>query len=87
MIAFRTSQNIDFLVTYMAIHLAGSVATPLEKDMPEELFAEISAHLSSVSSQHDDIRDGKIGDVLYTTRRSKPEPYTTRATYSNSKND
>ena len=66
-IAFRTSQNIDFLVTYMAIHLAGSVATPLEKDMPEELFAEISAHLSSVSSQHDDIRDGKIGDVLYTT--------------------
>ena len=28
-IPFRSSQTIDFLVTYLAIHLAGSVAAPL----------------------------------------------------------
>ena len=46
-IAFRTTQDIDFLVTYFAIHLAGSVATPLEKATPDNLFEEISARLSA----------------------------------------
>ena len=44
-IVFRGSQTIDFLVTYFAIHLAGSVAAPLERDTPEPLFQEISASL------------------------------------------
>ena len=48
-IAFRSTQTIDFLVTYLAIHLAGSVATPLEKDIPDHLFEEVSSHLSSHS--------------------------------------
>lgn len=60
-IAFRSTQTIDFLVTYLAIHLAGSVATPLEKDIPDHLFEEVSSHLSSHS-----VPDG-IADVLYTT--------------------
>ena len=61
-IAFRSSQTIDFLVTYLAIHLAGSVAAPLEKDTPESLFEEISAHLSSLPLCHNG-----LADVLYTT--------------------
>ena len=42
-VVFRSSHTIDFLVTYFAIHLAGSVAAPLEHDTPEPLFQEISA--------------------------------------------
>ena len=60
-IAFRTTQDTDFLVTYFAIHLAGSVATPLEKATPDNLFEEISARLSACS-----FPEG-TADVLYTT--------------------
>ena len=60
-IAFRSTQTIDFIVTYLAIHLAGSVAAPLEKDIPDSLFQEISSRLSAC-----EIPAG-IADVLYTT--------------------
>lgn len=60
-IAFRSTQTIDFIVTYLAIHLAGSVAAPLEKDIPDSLFQEISSRLSACK-----IPAG-IADVLYTT--------------------
>lgn len=60
-IAFRSTQTIDFLVTYLAIHLAGSVSAPLEKEIPEPLFQEISSRLSSC-----EVPEG-IADVLYTT--------------------
>jgi len=33
-VAFRSSQTVDFLVTYFAIHLAGSVAAPLRAFAP-----------------------------------------------------
>ena len=58
---FRSSQDIPFLVTYLATHLAGSVAAPLEKGMPESLFQEVKARL-----QTSDVPDG-IADILYTT--------------------
>ena len=60
-IPFRSSQTIDFIITYFAIHLAGSVAAPLEKDIPEDLFAEVSERLSSNA-----VPEGSA-DVLYTT--------------------
>lgn len=60
-IAFRSSQTIDFLVTYLAIHLAGSVAAPLEKDIPDNLFDEIARRLSAC-----EVPEGSA-DVLYTT--------------------
>lgn len=60
-IPFRSSQTIDFIITYFAIHLAGSVAAPLEKDIPENLFAEVSERLSSNT-----VPEGSA-DVLYTT--------------------
>ena len=34
-IPFRSTQSIDFLVEYMAIHKAGAAAAPLEHDIPE----------------------------------------------------
>ena len=37
-IPFRSSQTVDFIISYFAIHLAGSVAAPLEKDIPDSLF-------------------------------------------------
>ena len=60
-IAFRTSQTVDFMVTYLAIHLAGSVAAPLEKGMPEGLYREVSARLAACP-----VGDN-AADVLYTT--------------------
>lgn len=60
-IPFRSSQTIDFIITYFAIHLAGSVAAPLEKDIPDNLFKEVSESLSSST-----VPDGSA-DVLYTT--------------------
>ena len=60
-IPLRSSQTVDFLVTYLAIHLAGSVAAPLEKDIPDNLFAEVSERLSSNT-----VPEGSA-DVLYTT--------------------
>ena len=58
---FRSSQDISFLVTYLATHLAGGVAAPLEHGMPEPLFQEVKARL-----QASDIPEG-IADILYTT--------------------
>ena len=58
-VCFRSSQDIDFLVTYMAVHLAGGVAAPLEHGMPDALFEEVRGRLCEAS-------DG-IADVLYTT--------------------
>ena len=60
-IPFRSSQTVGFLIDYLAIHLAGSVAAPLEKEVPENLFGEIAGRLSSCP-----VPDGSA-DVLYTT--------------------
>ena len=67
-VVFRSSQTIDFLVTYFAIHLAGSVAAPLERDTPEPLFQEIAASLVGSTLPADS------ADIHYptgTTGRSK----------------
>lgn len=60
-IPFRSSQTIQFLIDYLAIHQAGCVAAPLEKDVPENLFQEIAGQLSSYQ-----VPEG-AADVLYTT--------------------
>ena len=60
-VAFRSSQTVQFLIDYLAIHQAGNVAAPLEKDMPERLFAEVADYLSSC-----EVPEGSA-DVLYTT--------------------
>ena len=60
-VVFRSSQTVDFLVTYFAIHLAGSVAAPLERDTPEPLYQEIAASLVGCELPPDS------ADILYTT--------------------
>ena len=65
-VCFRSSQDIDFLITYMAIHLAGGVAAPLEHGMPDILFERISTAVthSSLFTLHSSL---PIADILYTT--------------------
>ena len=65
-VCFRSSQDIDFLVTYMAVHLAGGVAAPLEHGMPDALFERISSAVahSSLFTHHS---SPPIADILYTT--------------------
>ena len=60
-IPFRSSQSIDFLVEYMAIHKAGAAAAPLEHDIPDERFNEIARQLAVTP-----VPEGSA-DVLYTT--------------------
>ena len=60
-IPFRSTQSIDFLVEYMAIHKAGAAAAPLEHDIPEERFNEIARQLAVTP-----VPEG-TADVLYTT--------------------
>lgn len=57
----RTTQSIEFLIEYFAIHLAGMVAVPLEKDIPEESFLAIQESLRGAILPDD------IADILYTT--------------------
>ena len=64
-VCLRAECSIDYLVTYFAIHLAGGVAAPLEKDIPEETFQSISSQFSVLSSQFPVPED--IADILYTT--------------------
>ena len=66
-IAFRSSQTLDFLTTYFAIHQAGSIAAPLEKDIPEPLFQQIadSLRLSPLPSPLSPLTFP--ADILYTT--------------------
>ena len=63
-VCFRSSQDIDFLVTYMAIHLAGGVAAPLEHGMPDTLFERISSAVAHSFTLHSSL---PIADILYTT--------------------
>ena len=60
-IPFRASQTADFLIQYFAIHLAGSVAVPLERDIPEGRYLSVCQYL--VRSE---VPDG-AADVLFTT--------------------
>ncbi len=60
-IPFRASQDIDTIVTYLAIHQSGNIALPLAKDTPERLYAEIEKELEVCNFT------SEIADILYTT--------------------
>lgn len=60
-VTIRSSQTIEFLVCYFALHRYGCVAAPLEHDMPEQLFQNVTEWLSSCSAP-----EGSA-DILYTT--------------------
>ncbi len=60
-VALRTRQDVDFLAEYCALHLTGAVPMPLEHDMPDYLFSEISTHYSQLKAP------AGAADVLFTT--------------------
>ena len=60
-LCLRAECSTDFLVTYFALHRRGSVAAPLERDMPEETFQRIAAELGAHTCPEG------TADVLYTT--------------------
>lgn len=55
------SQDLDFLVRYFALHLAGYVVVPIEKDSPDSRIEEIEKTISGESF------DESIADILFTT--------------------
>lgn len=57
----RATQDAAFLVDYLATHLSGGVAVPLERDIPEGRYREIERLLDGT-----DIPE-EIADILFTT--------------------
>ena len=60
-VCLRALPEIDYLVNYFALHRAGYVVAPLERDMPESTFKDIEQQLC----QHS-VPEGSA-DILYTT--------------------
>lgn len=58
---FRASQDIDFLVTYCAIHYLKAIAVPLEHGASQENFDAVRDEVLSCTFADD------IADTLYTT--------------------
>ena len=58
---YRATQNIDFIVTYCAVHYLGAIAVPLEHQALEEKFKAVSDEVNSCEFTED------IVDILYTT--------------------
>jgi acyl-CoA synthetase (AMP-forming)/AMP-acid ligase II len=58
---FRSSQSIDFLLTYFAIHYVHGVAVPLEESLPDDRYCALEQLL-----KESDIPHG-TADVLFTT--------------------
>ena len=57
----RTTQTIDFLISYFAVHLAGAVAMPLEKNTPEQRFVELCSRFAGFNPPEG------VADILFTT--------------------
>ena len=60
-VCLRALPTIDFLANYFALHRAGYVVAPLERDMPETTFKDIERQLCVHS-----VPEGSA-DILYTT--------------------
>lgn len=58
---YRANQDIDFIVTYCAVHYLGAVAVPLEHMASEENFNAIKNEVEAYTFSDD------IVDTLYTT--------------------
>lgn len=60
-VVFRAAPSADTLVTYFAVHQAGGVCVPLDKDAPESTQRSVESQLA-----HAVIPSG-VADVLFTT--------------------
>ena len=57
----RTSQTIQFLIDYFAVHIAGAVVMPLDHNIPQERFESIRQQYEGKP-----MPDG-VADILFTT--------------------
>ena len=64
---FRTSQDVHFIVTYLAVHLIQAVAAPMGKDLPEAQLTELEARYHDTLLPTDSSGMAGIADVLFTT--------------------
>lgn len=60
-VAFRATCEIETIARYFAIHMAGGVAVPLDKAMPDGPYAEIRSRIAATPPP-----DG-VADILFTT--------------------
>ena len=60
-VALRAYPTVAYLVEYFALHKAGCVAAPLERDMPEATFQQIAQWLGANTPPEG------TADILYTT--------------------
>ena len=67
LIPFPTTQSIDFLVEYFAIHLAGAVAVPLEKTLYDSMKEDTSASKDALMLGRKVQIPQNVADVLFTT--------------------
>lgn len=64
---FRSPQSPEFIVEYLATHLAGAIAVPLERDCPEDRFASIRQEYGTIVLPENPDPGENIADVLFTT--------------------
>ena len=60
-VVIRSSQNIEFLVTYFACHLAGKAIVPLESDCTDAKLNTIQQEINTCQIP------SNVADILYTT--------------------
>lgn len=58
---YRASQDIDFIVTYCAVHYVGAIAVPIEQKAPQDVLDSVKAEVEGCTFSSD------IMDILYTT--------------------
>lgn len=58
---YRASQDIEFIVTYCALHVIGAIAVPLGCDAPQDYFDSVKSQVEAYTYADD------IVDILYTT--------------------
>lgn len=58
---YRTNQNIDFLVTYCAVHTLKAVAVPIVHDATEEFFQSVKQEVDAFAFP------AGVADALFTT--------------------
>ena len=72
---FVATQDADFIVTYISVHLCGGISVPLDSSTPEERQQQIREEVSLPLNGMDPLPpfrgnkwlNGKCSDILYTT--------------------
>ena len=60
-VVIRATQSVGFIVTYLAVHLAGKTVVPLENDIPDVRMEHIEQQVRDNDIPED------VADILFTT--------------------